>query len=152
MAGVHHFLAYMHTAQIYNNIHIHHHGGGVRPRGGVYTNCGILGQFVYTPRNSIHQAFLYFLLLQAWWWCIYMGSTTKPSRGTALLAARPLGGPMAGWRGDMECSLHTNRSKDAAACCHAKKTVNWLYGMSWGLCKSLYSQLLVRSVYEVRRL
>jgi len=50
----------MQTAKKYKTFYIHHHGGAQRPRGGVYTNCSILGQFTYTPRNGIHQPFSYF--------------------------------------------------------------------------------------------
>ena len=60
MGGVYHFLVYMQTAPTYNTFYIHHNGGAGRPRGGVYTNCSILGQFAYTPRNGVHQPFSYF--------------------------------------------------------------------------------------------
>jgi len=73
MAGVYHFLVYMQTASKYNTFYIHHHGGTQRPRGGVYTNCGILEQFAYTPGRGIHQAFSYFFWAQTRWWCIKNG-------------------------------------------------------------------------------
>ena len=50
----------MQTAPKFNTFYIHHHWGAQRPRGGGYTNCNILGQFAYTPRNGIYQPFSYF--------------------------------------------------------------------------------------------
>ena len=73
MAGVDHFLVYMQTAVKYNTFYIHHPGGAA-PRGGVYTNGGILQQFAYTPRNGLHQPLNYFLQAQIRWWCIFLDS------------------------------------------------------------------------------
>ena len=63
MAGVDHFLVYMQTAVKYNTFYI-------RPRGGVYTNCGILQQFAYSPRNILHQPFSDSFYAKTRWWCI----------------------------------------------------------------------------------
>ena len=50
MAGVDDLVVYMQTVVKYSSLYIHHPGGASRPRGGVYRNCCILQQFVYTPK------------------------------------------------------------------------------------------------------
>ena len=74
MVGVNHLLVYMQIGVKQNTFYFHLPGGAQRPRGGVYTNCSILQQFAYTPRNCLHQPFSYFFQAQTRWWIIYMGS------------------------------------------------------------------------------
>ena len=61
MVGVYHFLVYMQTAPNYRIFYIHHHGCAQRPRGGVYTNCGIVGSLHIHKEMLYTSHFLFFL-------------------------------------------------------------------------------------------